>query len=179
MITTLAEVKANLGISGTDDDTRISSILNNVELEFIKEVNNRFLNPFVKYQSATISFENKVITDVNAEFSDDEYFVAGWVYVTGSVHNNGWHEVSEITNTTLTVVSNLVTEDSSYFITIQLAKFPNELKLVIAEMIGEIINKDSNEMGLKSESLGSHSKTWADGYSDKLQRKINSYKSLY
>ena len=178
MITTLAEVKANLGISGTDDDSRIQSILDNVELEFIKETNNRFLNPLVKYQSSSISFDSNTITDANADF-EDEYFVAGWVYVTNSVHNNGWHEVSELTETTITTVNNLVTEDSSNFITIQLAKFPNQLKLLIAEMIGEIINKDSNEMGLKSESLGSHSKTWADGYSDKLQKKINSYKSLY
>lgn len=180
MITTLSEVKTRLGITGTDFDTRISALLDEVEFEFLKETKNMFFNPLVKYQSSTLVFSaSKTISDIYADFIDD-YFIAGWVYVTGSVHNNGWHQVSELTETTLTTVNTPVAEESGEFITIQLAKFPTELKSIIADMMGERIAKDPTEYGLTSESLGSHSKSFVvDGYSKGLQKRINNYRNLY
>ena len=182
MITTSVEVKARLGITETTYDTRISSLIDECELEFIHETQNKFLNPFVKYQSSETVFDAgaKTITCTNAEFTDaDEEFIAGWYFVTGSVHNDGWHEVASVAETVLTLVDSPVDEDSGNFITIQKADFPDQLKTIIADMIGEKLTKDGNAMGIRSESIGSHSITYEDGYSSSLNKKINRYKKLF
>jgi len=182
MITTLAEIKARLGITGTDYDTRISALIDETELEFIEETQNRFFNPFIKYQSSETVFDadDKTITCTNAEFTDaDEEFTAGWYFIYGSVHNDGFHQVADVAETVLTLVSNPVDEDSGRFITIRKCDFPTELKSLIADMIGEQLTRSGGDVGIRSESLGSHSITYEDGYSKKLQKKISKYKKLY
>lgn len=182
MITTLAEVKARLDITSTDYDARISALLDEAELEFIEETQNRFFNPFIKYQSSEVVFDSsdKTITCSNADFTDaSEKFTAGWYFVTGSVHNNGFKEVASVAETVLTLVDNPVDEDSGRLITIRKCDFPNELKSVIADMIGEQLTRSGSDVGIISESLGSHSVTYSDGYSKRLQKKINKYKKIF
>lgn len=175
MITTANEVIERLGIDETQYQ-RIETLIPEIEQTFLTESKNLFLNKSVVYQSSTMVFTENAITDPYADFIED-YFIAGWVYVTGSVHNDGWHEVSVITESILTTVDNLVAEDSGEFITIQLAKFPIELKSIIADMIGEELGKETK--GIKSESLGSHSITYFDSYSPVLQKRINKYRKLF
>lgn len=175
MITTASEVIARLGIDDSQI-SRIEAILSGLEEQFMIECKNRFLNPLVRYSSSSIVFDGKTITDEYADF-EEENFIAGWVYVVGSVHNDGWHEISEISGNELTMVNDLTTEDSGEFITLQLAKFTNDLKNVIADMVGEELGKETK--GIRSESLGSHSISYFDSYSPLLQKRISAYKRLY
>ena len=182
MITTSTEVKARLGIIATTYDTRISALIDECELEFIHETQNKFFNPYIIYQSSETVFaaSAKTITCANAEFTDtDEEFLAGWYFVTGSVHNNGWHQVASVAETVLTLADSPVDEDSGKFITIRKADFPDQLKSIIADMIGEKLTKEGDAMGIRSESLGSHSITYEDGYSSSLSKRINKYKKIY
>lgn len=182
MITTSTEVKARLGITVTTYDTRIAALIDETELEFLKLTRNNFLNDRVKYSNSDLIFDAdaKTVTSATAQLITDEYFVTGWYFVSGSVHNDGWHQVSEVTSeTVLTLENSPVDEDSGYRITLQKAEFPSELKSIIAEMIGETLAKEGVDIGVKSESLGSHSITYEDGYSKKLMNKINKYRKLF
>ena len=153
----------------------------NPELEFIELTKNRFLNDKVYYSNSdfVIDADAKTFTSASATFQT-KYFVAGWYFVTGSVHNDGWNQVTEVTSeTVLTLTNTPVDEDSGYTIRIQKANFPDDLKSIIAEMIGEQLTREGTDVGIRSESLGSHSITYEDGYSKKLVNKINKYKRLF
>ena len=178
MITTLVEVKARLGITDSSKDAQITALLDGVELELINETKNYFVNPNIYSLSSSAVFASgaKTITDDNAEFETDYFLATYYIYVMGSVHNDGYHLLATVAETILTLSVAPVDEDSDNDILIYQCRFPTELKNLIADMIGEIINKES---GLKSESLGSHSVSYLEGYSFGLQKQINNFRKLF
>ena len=179
MITTASEVKARLNITSSDYDTWIGAILDEVELEFIKLTGNKFLNNKVSYSNSQVTFTNStgIIACANALLSTNEYFVTGWYFVEGSVHNDGWKQITNVSETELTSATTLVDEDAGYNIKIQKADFPDNVKSVLALMVGERLQRDYKATGIRSESIGSYSVTYEDGYSKDLMKKINNYRS--
>jgi len=178
MIATQTQIKAYLNITTTTYDAQITAVLaQGAEKAFLEYLNNNFLHYKVTYSSSTIVFDadNDKITDTNAEFVTD-HFIVGYIYVDGSYHNDGYHNVSVVAETELTIATTPVAEDTGEGMDIYLVKFPLMLTGLFAECVGEILFK---EKGIKSESIGSHSVTFMDGISKELKEKLNVYKRVY
>ncbi len=172
MITTVEEVQARLGI--TDNDTRIGALLEGVELDFINETKNRFLNRCI-YSLSNFVFTNSRITNSNAEFVSNYFLPDKYIYVMGSVHNDGYHLVTAVDESYLALDSTLIDEDSSRSIVINQCEFPLELKNLIADIIGVTLKKEN---GVTSESWGSYSVSYSD-VDQKIDQRVNKFRKKF
>ena len=137
MITTVVEVKARLGITDSSKDAQITALLDGVELELINETKNNFVSPYIYYLSSSMVFDNgnSKITDTNAEFATDYFLEANYIYVMGSVHNDGYHLLGTVAETSLTLDTAPIQEDSDKNVLIYQCRFPTELKNLIADIL--------------------------------------------
>jgi len=148
MIAILSEIKSLLGISGTDQDARITAMMEPVEWDIIEECNNYFTTS-TRY-SGPAEFE---AGKIKAEGIDDIFQSGDWVLIDGTTRNNGYTKVIGVAPGEIEISG---TTDETATCTINLVSVPVSLKIYYARMIGYLLAR-ADDAGVKSESIGNYS----------------------
>ena len=177
-ITTVAKVKARLGISVSTYDTAIGQIIPLVQ-DFIMEYTHNFFpiivmpaieqldvfsdrfNVVRKFLfSSTISFValGRHILDSDSNFVNAGFVSGMDIRIQYSLLNVGVHEVDTVAAGDIVLTSDaiLFDEDENIQILLSWVKFPKALEMVSAKMIKEDINMDLNDR-VQSERVGNTS----------------------
>ena len=164
MIATLAEIKTLLGITDTSKDAQITALIPMVENDVLQYCNNSFESAFATWGgSVTPTQAGSVYTFVGTAFLASLITSGDYIHVTGTLRNDGYYHVTNITDTVITVDSPMINEPA---ITASIAavEIPAGLKIYFAKMIGwNVYNFKSS--GLSSESIGNYSYSMKDGAS--------------
>jgi len=181
MIITLDEVNAILGYS-YEYDSRIKKLIPFVQNQVIDYCNNYFLDLDTYIRANTISFSSNIISDsgsgfVEAKFSADNVNKMD-IRVRDSKRNDGVYEVNTVAAGSLTLEgdSPLKTETAENTVTITRIKFPEEIKLPVAQLINYYLNREGKLV--KSESLpGGYSVIYKD--EKEVMAMFNQWRRLY
>ena len=173
------ELKEILQITDNTKDTLIDRLIPLVTAFIKRYTNNDYLDNKVTVTSSAVSFTaTQTITDTSDWV--DSYFTTGMtIQVSGSINNDGLYTISNVTNTILTTTeTTITTEDFDQEITITRVKYPAEIKLIIASMIGESIEYGERQPGVTQERLGDYSYTYATTaqYSDNVLKMLYPFK---
>jgi hypothetical protein len=182
MITTRAEIKTLLKITGNTQDDLIDLLLPIIQDDILSFLKNKFILKDVEVWKGGISFSGNTITDASGTFLT-EGFVTGNVVIQDSKLNDGFYTVTNVTAGVLTVSEDLTTETAGNVIKINQIKYPQGLKLVFANMIGFTMNV---KHGVKSESISRYSVSYANdvqslinGYPDTITRPLVKWRKIY
>jgi len=152
---TLAQVKAILGITTSDNDVRIAALLPGIEVFVREECNNQFLRAKPATISKAIFFTASTNTIACAAFED--YRADYQIVVEDSLYNDGILTISSVGEGSLVVVEDLIDESVGEEITITESMLPKQVEIVVAKIINfQLQSKD----GLKSRKLGDGSETY-------------------
>ena len=171
-ITKLNEVKEILGIADTDTskDTLISSLLDPAE-NFVFEYTNNLFELFEKsyyidVETLTFNASARTITD-----SASGFITAGLksnvpIRVQGSFLNDGVYRTADVAAGTITLADDMILVDeaatSNHSVKITMMRIPKDVKEFIAKFIEYHFNNDQQTEGVKSESFGAYSVSYAD-----------------
>lgn len=159
---TLAEVKALLGITTSDNDSRITALIPVIE-DWVKGYcQNTFVNPERMIKSDSVAFANatKTITLTADEMAILMLSAGTVVHIDGPA-NTGVFTVVTVAAASFTVAEDVSDESYVAGAFIGPVKFPKRVEYTIANLINyEIITPTS----LKQQRLGDGSETYYDGY---------------
>lgn len=168
-IITVQEVKYLLNYTNDDYDTRIRTWIPYVRDRAVKLCNNRFTNIQCRTYSATdlvfASTTNPTITTTDEGFTADNFKATMDVYVTGSLLNDGFYTISNVTSTVMTMTYPDALKDETISaeditVTLTQVKFPEGIKPTIANMIRYDMIDRMNRSGVKSEHIGNYAVTY-------------------
>ena len=172
-IITAAEVKALLRISDTTYDTYLAAVIPPVQDFVMGFCNNRFhvKNVYITASSiACVKGDPDTITDSNSNFVE-AYFAAGMdIDIQDTINNNSVKVLATVAAGTLTLTSTneLIDEDAGITtVTITRIKFPDGIKIPVANLIKYLLQSmsmDTGEKDVKSVSLGSFSESYSGGF---------------
>lgn len=162
MIATLAEIKTLLGISDTTKDAQITALIPLVEDDLLTYCNNTFESKIATWGgSLTPTQAGTVYTFVGVGFSDSLIVSGDYIRVSGTLRNDGYYHVTNVTDTVITVDTATINEPevSAHIAAIEI---PAALKIYFSKMIGwNLYNFKSG--GMSSESIGNYSYSMKDG----------------
>jgi len=165
MITTSAVIKNLLNITDTSYDSRITALLPMVESDLINYCNNQFLSSVNFAGDITIKGTLGVYTlecsgGISASgLADDDV-----IYLSGSVRNDGYFTITNLTDTVITVAEKVYAE-AEQGLKLSLAVFPVELPMYISQMIWHKMDK-IKDSGIQGETIKSYSYTRSDSTGD-------------
>lgn len=179
MIATLAEIKTILGITDTTYDAVITAILPGVENDLLEWLNNKFLFDSVSYGASLTPTASNTFVGTSGGINSIGFANGDIIYVEGSNRNDGFFTLASFTDTNFTVSETVVTETAKT-LTVTLVKFPSQLKVAIARMVGSRVLNGNRSMvgGVRSESLADYSVTLnlsssSAGYSDDILGEVS------
>jgi hypothetical protein len=184
MILTTSECKTLIREGSTDYDAIIGELIPIVQEDIIEHTNNTFFSRQSIVYGNGISFSTSTgggdkISDTEEDFQEDEtQFVIGDVYVHGSKHNDGVHEVASVADGTLTLSSSggVVAEDADAYVTVAQIEWPKALKLTAAKMVWyQVKNHKMNDE--QSETREGKGVTYAGAnmYPERLMNSLRNY----
>lgn len=187
----LEEVKDILGITDTTYDDRINRLLPFVQDDVVNYLNNAFRDRNTYYASATIELNNAdppTITDTEEEFLNEGFEAGMDIYVEGTQRNNDIYTIATAAAGTLTLAAtdHLYSEGSTdeyggNVISITHVRWPKGLKIYVAQMIWENIDRARNK-GIKSRTLGPSSVTYESieggGYSKSILNGLGKWRLM-
>ena len=185
MILTRAECKTLLREASTSYDSIIDTLLPIVQDDIIRHTNNTFFSRQTIVEGNGISFAVSTgggdkISDTNEDFLDDDIeFVAGDVYVSGSKHNDGVHQVASVAAGTLTLASTsgVTAEDADSYIKVAQVEWPEALKLPAAKMVWyQIKHAKMDDAASDSKEGQSLSYAGTDMYPDRIMSSLRNFK---
>jgi len=164
VIATLAEIKTLLGIADTTKDAQITALIPLVEDDLLTYCNNSFESAIATWGgSVTPTQSGTTYTLIGSGFSDSLIVTGDYIHVVGTLRNDGYYHVTNISDTVITVDTATINE-SAISASISAVEIPAGLKIYFAKMIGwNLYNFKSS--GLSSESIGNYSYSMKDGAS--------------
>jgi len=175
---TSTELKAQLGITGTDYDAAITQILLFLPDWVVDFCNNHFINPNLYLIGSGISFSTSTISDSDSGFTDAGFVSAMDIYVHGSQSNDGHYLISgtAVTSSAI-VVSNktFTTETALNLITLYQVQFPVGLKLVVSNIVGYLLTQGKNQ-GISNESIGDYSVGYLSDLPESIIKQLKPYR---
>lgn len=157
MIATLEEVKALLGITGTEQDAQITALMSAVQSEIIRYTKNSFASdsPLQNFTSDTIYFsssDNKIKDDSGGIVDNSKLTGSENIVVTYSLMNNKHFTVKSISDTEIEVDEVVIEESNidNINIVIRTVLFPEDLKATFTSMINSKLNPTSIGNGVVS-----------------------------
>lgn len=184
-IMSTTEAKSLLGISSTDYDEQIGTLLPIVIQEFFDYTNNWFNNNAVRIVDSQITASSSAYTFVLSATNFSTYgFVSGdEIRVRNSRRNDGFYTALTVSSATITVASSSVSVATNYIKNeseneatwiINKIDVPQSVKPVLAAMIKYKIDYPLGHV--QSESLGEYSVTYGgQGYPQGIQQALNKY----
>ena len=175
---TSSELKAQLGITGTDYDAIITQILLFFPDWLVDFCNDNFLNKNLYYTASTISMSSSTISDSASGFVTAG-FVAGMdIYIYGSKNNDGHYLISGTAVTaSAIVISNktFTTELVGYPTTIYQVQYPVGLKLIASNIIAYLLSQGKSQ-GISSESIGDYNVSYLSNLPDSILKQLKPYR---
>lgn len=191
---TSAEVKTLLQITSSDYDTLIATLIPIIEDDitnytgnFFTKVKSSYYTGYLNYQDLVFdSGDDETITTsiTNSEYYfSNNYAIGDRILIEGSVFNDGVYTVSGSADKVLTVSETVVDEtiDDKYLVSIKYIEYPQDLKLIAADMINyRIKNIDKS---VSRESIGDYSITYNNdimfgSYPNSILMGLNKYRVL-
>jgi len=207
MIITVEEVKNIMGITSSEQDSKIALLIPFVQDYVINFCNNKFqvkrqypLNYYYTRQDIfrnegifynynnTISFDkvNSQILDTDNNLINCGFKAGLDVLVEQSVYNNGIYGISEVAAGYLNLSDPLIADETpNYYVKLSLVQFPKGIKLPVAKMIdielAKLTSEDSTPV--VSERVGNYSVNYGsyvyDGsYPDEILRQLKPWKKV-
>ena len=137
-IINLTEIKDMLSITDSSYDVEITSKIKAAEEILFGFVKNSYIYfPEMAYTSNTISFDGTSlsINDLSADFVTLNYLIGLKIRITGSLLNDGYYELAQVSKNSLSLIADeeLKDESEGRYITIEIASIPERAKLFIAD----------------------------------------------
>lgn len=157
---TSAEIKAILGITGSEKDAQLTAIVPLLPGLVTGYCNDLFLNKNLSYTASTFSFLGHTITDSEEGFVDAGFQAGLDIYVSGSDSNDYLYTLSTVSASKVVTTSetptsrSFTTEDSGNGITVYNVQYPEDIKIPVAYLTNDIM---VNNTGVKSEKIGDYS----------------------
>lgn len=188
MIVSLNNVKAVLQLTDNTFDGLILQLIPAVQNFVFSYCNNFFELPYNIIESSAIQFVSGSPAKI---ISDTDLFINLHpdmnIKVKNSNYNDGFYTISSATSNILTLSNEdtLIDENNSALVRISIMKVPEDVKLVIAKLIGEDLKNNTVQAGepVVSESVGNHSVTYGGTnikgtYPDELLKMLKPYKRV-
>ena len=183
-ILTKDEVKTLLKITDNNSDDAIDALLPILTAQITTYCKNKFTSGIVTLTSSELTFSasGKTITGVSDDNFEDVYFYADdIILIENSVRNNDYKTIKTVADNVITIADaeSLKDEASSYTITISRVDYPDDLKLVISEMVKGGINTQTSG-NVSSFSLADYSVSYFDsGLSTSSRSILNLHRKLF
>jgi hypothetical protein len=176
---TLSEVKSILNITDSTKDSLITTLIP-VCTEYIKNYcNTRFYDSKVYCENDTIDFlaTNKINISTDYSFVDYKFSAGMEIEVTDSILNDGLYTIASVTAQQITLnETTITTEDNDITININRVKYPQSIKMLLAQMINESIVYANNNIGgnVTSVRLGDYAVSYSSSgnFSNDLKSNI-------
>lgn len=192
-IITYTEAKSILGVTSTQTDTQLATIIPYVEEDIIDYCNHGFEDPVIFHEGGSLAFvrgDTGVATSADRILDDYDYFsTAGFragmqIFVEGG-SNAGIYTLAAVTTDklTLTCTGTLEDQDQSTYhrspgaIKISRVRWPKGLKPVAAQMAWHLIS-DPQPTFVNSENIDDYSVTFAGehAYPKRIIHGLNKYR---
>jgi len=175
------EVKTLLKITNTDSDNAIDALLPIMTAQITTYCKDNFTSGKVCLTSSEIVFDmDKTITGSTDDNFEDVYFYEeDVILIQGSILNEGLKTIQSISDNVITVTESLKSENSGETITISRVDYPDDLKLVMSEMVKGGINTQTGG-NISSFSLADYSVSYFDsGLSMSSRSILNLHRKLF
>ena len=182
MITSLVKAKQLLNVSDNSKDFEIEEKLKSLEITIRNLTNNKFLDKRIRSNSRLVfNSQSKTINGDN--FLTKGFRKGDSIDIDECYLNKGIFTISDVTDSSITVVEELFDEDNITLIT--KIVYPYDLIQGVIKLI-QYDFKMSDKIGVKSESVSRYSVTYYDvnstesieGYPAALMKFLNKYKKL-
>ncbi len=181
MIISVEEAKRFLQIMDSSKDELIKMLIPIVQDFVVKYTRNYFeiLTDKIYRESDKISFWSGIIADADEKLIESGFIPNIHVRVSGSVLNDGIYEVEAVDADALTISADipLTDEPSGAVVKLTAVKFPEGIKLPVAQLIGYNLEKQRHR-GLASERLADWSANYESDYPKALLSGLNQYRKL-
>jgi hypothetical protein len=154
-VITVTEVNSILGITGSADNSFISTYIPYVEIDLLHICNNDFFEGGI-YQSGTYTFDSSagsITSKGGNSFATDGFVDGDEILIRGSYRNDGLYVIGTVSTSVITVTKNVssaetVTEElSGASIIITLVQWPLRAKLAVAKMLQYRMNNKNSMQG--------------------------------
>lgn len=184
-----------LQITATTQDNLIDQLIPLIEDDIREYCNNNFNDKNVYLIASAISFTHNstsadtINLDIGANqdgFVEAQFKAGQTVQVEGSFNNNGFFDIESVTSTVMTLYTDesrpyfgqLVTEDEDEFVRITKVKYPDALKLNVAQMCKYKLS--TYDYSVKSETVSRYSVEYnqdlLNGYPKSLMTGLNRWR---
>jgi len=180
-----SNVKLYTGITTTDYDYLIETLVPVIQADIVHYCNNSFINSTMYCHTDLITFSSTgsiATNDTSCELTD--YWMSGSVLsVSGSIFNDNYFSVSTAASSYINTNESIVTESSATGkdIIITRVEYPRDLPMIASRMIKyNISSQDDNNVA--SESLGDYSVSYVDiganSYPSNIVKGLDKYRKV-
>lgn len=182
MIISLDDLKDLLKITKSDNDEWMQFRLDAIETMIVNKTNNKFINPNTKICDY-LKFENNQIIGVGINFVNMGYSQGNDIVVFNSKFNDGHYIIESVNDNTLTLTTNVKSEESNA--SIGVVNYPYDIISGVVKLMDYDI-KMADKIGVKSETISRYSVTYYDmnssenveGFPSALLAFIKKYKKM-
>ena len=166
-VITLAETKELLNITVTTYDDDFNVLIPIVQDRVVRLTNNEFRTRLKL--ADTFTFSGTTVTANNGNFATEGFDDDDDVLIEGAYRNNGYYVVSSISTSVMTISTGAlcsrtpVAELSGATIILTVVRWEQAIKPVIANMVWFDYKIRPTLKGIRSESLGPYSVSYASG----------------
>jgi len=181
-ILTATELTIYSSISATVGTIVTKKLVEEIQDIVVMKTNNYFCLDLDLQDTMTFYASNNTIV-ANNSFADQNFVAGDDVFIYGSYRNDGYHIVSAVDTTTLTITSasSMVDELSGRSILISVVKWPLGIKKIAARMAAYDYDDRPNTKGIKSRTLGPFTESYSgesfdsDGYPISIVSGLDDY----